>query len=97
MKIPKKSNIERHFKTFHLNFDADYPVRSEIRKKKISSLKPAIIKQQSFFAKPMEQSKAATTASFKISYLLAKKKKTIYRWGFNKTSQVLKDSNINQK
>lgn len=73
--IPKKSNIERHFKTVHTNFDSDYPMNSEIRRKKIISLKSSITNQQSFFTKPLQQHKAATIASYKISHLLAKNKK----------------------
>ncbi|GFQ69951.1 general transcription factor II-I repeat domain-containing 2-like protein [Trichonephila clavata] len=73
--ITKKSNIERHFKTVHTNFDSDYPMNSEIRRKKIIPLKSSITNQQSFFTKPLQQHKAARIASYKISHLLAKNKK----------------------
>ncbi|KAH1028586.1 hypothetical protein HUJ05_001927 [Dendroctonus ponderosae] len=74
--IPKKTNIERHFKAVHTNFDSDYAMNSEIsEKEKKSSLKSSITNQQSFFTKPLQQHKAATIAAYKISHLLAKNEK----------------------
>ena len=73
--VPKRSNVERHFKSIHGNFNSEFPLKSEIRKRKIRSLKELVKKQQNFFTKPTQQSKSATVASLKIVHLLAKKKK----------------------
>ncbi|KAG8231732.1 hypothetical protein J437_LFUL012039 [Ladona fulva] len=61
----KKHNVESHFQTIHGTFAKNYPENSEIRKKK-----------QSVFVRPLSKSKNATTASFKIDHLLARKNKT---------------------
>lgn len=73
--IAKKCNVERHFNTNHTNFNTNFPLKSEIRKSKISELKFNLTKQQSLFKKPISQSKKATTASLKITHLLAKRMK----------------------
>jgi hypothetical protein len=31
--VPKKYNVEHHFQTNHSSFDANYPFKSELRKK----------------------------------------------------------------
>ncbi|GFQ74704.1 uncharacterized protein TNCT_143011 [Trichonephila clavata] len=51
-------------------------MNSEIRRKKIISLKSSITNQQSFFTKPLQQHKAAVITSYEISHLLAKNKKS---------------------
>lgn len=73
--IPKKHNVERHFQTTHATFDRNYPLKTEVRKKKINQLKSNLTTQQSVFTRHVEKSKRATIASFKISHILAKKKK----------------------
>ncbi|GFU02048.1 hypothetical protein TNCV_837011 [Trichonephila clavipes] len=37
--LPKKANIERHFKTMHLKYTTDFPIGSELRKVKVHELK----------------------------------------------------------
>ncbi|KAG8234407.1 hypothetical protein J437_LFUL012792 [Ladona fulva] len=71
----KKHNEERHFQTNHGTFATNYPENSEIRKKKVCELESKLSAQQSVFVRPLSKSRNATTASFKIAYLLAKKKK----------------------
>lgn len=73
--LPKKSNIERHFKTVHGSFDKDFPLKSELRKQKLKEYKLQLTGQQSHFIKPIVISKAATVASFRVSQILAKHKK----------------------
>lgn len=73
--IPKKGNIERHFLSLHNKFQTDYPPKSELRKRKVKDLKTQLKNQQNVFKKPILKSQAATTASFKACYLLAKKYK----------------------
>jgi hypothetical protein len=36
--VPKKHDVERHFQTNHSSFDANYPFKYELRKKKIKEL-----------------------------------------------------------
>jgi len=74
--LPKRGNLERHFKTIHKTFAVDYPLDSELRKCKIMELKTCLSSQQSFFTKLTSKSKAATAASFRVSYILAKNKKS---------------------
>ncbi|KAG8222197.1 hypothetical protein J437_LFUL001289, partial [Ladona fulva] len=71
----KKHNVKHHFQTNHGTFATNYPENPEIRKNKVCELKPKPSAQQSVFARPISKSKNATTASFKIAHLLAKKKK----------------------
>ncbi|XP_023225070.1 zinc finger BED domain-containing protein 5-like [Centruroides sculpturatus] len=73
--VPKKHNVECHFLTIHATFNINYPLKSEIRKKKIDQLKSNLFAQQSVFTRPALRSKNATIASLKISHILAKKKK----------------------
>lgn len=73
--IPKKGNIERHFTTVHRGFQSEAPVGSELRKKKLSSLKSKLQLQQSCFVKPVETALAANVASFHVSQVLMKHKK----------------------
>ena len=37
--VLKKHNVEQHFQTIHATFDVNYPLKSGVRKKKISQLK----------------------------------------------------------
>lgn len=71
--IAKKGNLERHFLSLHNKHQTDYPPNSELRKRKVRDLKTQLTNQQSIFKKPILKSQAVTTASFKVSYLLAKK------------------------
>lgn len=73
--LPKKANVERHFKTTHIKYSTDFPVGSEIRRLKVRELKNSLCTQQSFFTKPDTKSKAATLASFVVTELLIKRKK----------------------
>ena len=73
--IPKKGNLQRHYHTNHKKFETDYPPKSEQRKIQLAKLTNDLKKEQSIFTKPILQSKAATTASFRVSYVLAKHKK----------------------
>ncbi|XP_047020709.1 general transcription factor II-I repeat domain-containing protein 2A-like isoform X2 [Helicoverpa zea] len=71
--IPKKGNLERHFNTMHSKYQTDFPPNSEIRKSKLQSLKLQLKVQENMFSGPIEQSKAATEASFQVSYRIAQK------------------------
>lgn len=73
--LPKKGNVERHFRTLHNKYEIDYPQNSELRKVKIIQLKTGLAAQQSVFTKQTSKSKAATIASLRVSHILAKTKK----------------------
>ncbi|RVE42541.1 hypothetical protein evm_012821 [Chilo suppressalis] len=71
--MPKKGNLERHFNTMHSKYQTDFPPNSEIRKSKLQALKSQLKVQENMFSGPIEQSKAATEASFQVSYRIAQK------------------------
>lgn len=73
--VGKKCNIERHFTTNHKKYDIEYPPTSNLRKCKLKEMKTALTAQQSLFIRPVNSSKAATIASFKIAHILAMHKK----------------------
>jgi hypothetical protein len=74
--VPKKHNVERHFKANQSSFVANYPFKSELRKKKKQELKSKLLDQQSIFTTPAVKCKYAAIPSLKIAHLLAKKEKT---------------------
>ena len=65
--------MERHFLTSHNKYQTDYPPNSELRKCKVKDFKTQLANRQNVFKKLTLKSQAVTTASFKVSYLLAKK------------------------
>lgn len=71
----KKGNVERHFSTCHSKYKSDYPASSELRKAKIKELKLCLKTQQSFFTKPVLKHEAANIASFRVSKLIAQRKR----------------------
>lgn len=73
--VAKKHNLERHYNTNHPSFDVNYPLNSDLRKTKIDNLKSMLSNQQTFLKKAVNKNINATISSFKISHLLAKRKK----------------------
>ena len=73
--IPKKGNVERHFRTAHKNYDTNFPPKSELRKRKVKELK-CQLSGQSFFSELTSKAKATTEASFRVSHLIVKNKKS---------------------
>ncbi|KAK9702553.1 hypothetical protein QE152_g29870 [Popillia japonica] len=73
--LPKRANVERHFKTTHSKYATDFLFGSEIRKVKVREVKSSVSAQQSFCTKPDLKSKAATLASFAVTEILIKRKK----------------------
>uniref|UniRef100_A0A669C9P0 HAT C-terminal dimerisation domain-containing protein n=1 Tax=Oreochromis niloticus TaxID=8128 RepID=A0A669C9P0_ORENI len=74
--MPKKGNVERHFRTVHGKYDTTFPPKSELRKKKVKELKSQLSGQQSFFTQQTSKAKAATKASFRVSHIIVKNKKS---------------------
>uniref|UniRef100_A0A3B3HZV5 Uncharacterized protein n=1 Tax=Oryzias latipes TaxID=8090 RepID=A0A3B3HZV5_ORYLA len=73
--VPMRHNVERHFKTCHKNFDANYPPGSALRTEKARGLKAALDMQRTFFTRPAKKSHNATEASFRAAHFLIKNKK----------------------
>ncbi|XP_061450843.1 general transcription factor II-I repeat domain-containing protein 2-like isoform X2 [Rhineura floridana] len=73
--VSKKHNVQRHYERNHGSFAKDYPLDSELRKKKVSEMKSKLAIPPSPTTRPVVQSKNNTMASFKIASLLAKRKK----------------------
>lgn len=74
--ILKKGYVEWHFWTVHKNYDTDFPLKSEQRKRKVEELKSQLFGQQSFFSQLTTKAKAATEASFRASHIIFKHKKS---------------------
>ncbi|XP_061525889.1 zinc finger protein 25-like [Phycodurus eques] len=73
--LPKKGNVERHFRTVHGKYDTDFPPKSELRKRKVKELKSRLSGEQSFFTQHTSKAQAATEASFRVSHVIVKNKK----------------------
>ena len=58
------------------NYDTNFPPKSELRKKKVKELKCHLSGQQSLFSQHTSKVKAATEASFRVSHLIEKNKKS---------------------
>ena len=74
--IPKKGNVERNFRTLHGKYDTEFLPKSELRKTKVKELKSQLLGQQSFFTQATSKAKAATEASFRVSHIIVKNKKS---------------------
>jgi hypothetical protein len=73
--VSKQYNVERHFMTMHKDYVSKYPDNSEIRRNFVEDLKRNLRSRQAIFSKPVNKANAATIASYKITEILAKKKK----------------------
>lgn len=92
--LPKKANVERHFRTVHKKYEEDYPPGTELRKAKVRQLKSQLSVQQSFLTKFNTNSRTATIASYKAAEILIKHKKPfedgeIWKEAFIKSAEVL--------
>ncbi len=74
--IPKKGNVEQHSRTVNKNYDTDYLLKSELRKRKVRELKSQSSRRQSFFSQLTSKAKAATEASFRVCHTIIKHKKS---------------------
>lgn len=73
--LAKKGNLEWHFKTVHRGCERDFPAKTPLRITKVQDSK-AELAAQSVFTKLNTQGRATTIASYCISLVLAKHKKT---------------------
>ena len=74
--VPKRHNVERHFKTCHRNFDVNYPPGSALRTEKAHGLKASLDKQRTLFTKVKKKLQNATEALFRAAHCLIKNKET---------------------
>jgi len=51
-------------------YTKDFPVQSELRKKKLEKLKSQLATQQSIFTKPNTRGEAAKVASYRVCHIL---------------------------
>ncbi|XP_008185363.1 SCAN domain-containing protein 3-like [Acyrthosiphon pisum] len=75
LSIFKRGNIERHYRTKHADFDLKFPTHSSLRQDKLKTMKLKLNQEQSVFKNPNKLAQNVTIASFKVAYLLAKKRK----------------------
>ncbi|KAG8451802.1 hypothetical protein GDO86_003847 [Hymenochirus boettgeri] len=73
--LAKKGNVERHFKMLHSKTDTDFPLKSNLRKQKVQQLKHMLLTQQKMFTRPAEKNIATTVASYRVSQVIARRKK----------------------
>ncbi|KAE9521271.1 hypothetical protein AGLY_018334 [Aphis glycines] len=74
LSIFKRGNIERHYRTKHADFDLKFPTDSSLRQDKQKTMKLKLNQEQSDFKNPNKLAQNVTIVSFKVAYLLAKKK-----------------------
>lgn len=92
--LPKKGNVERHFRSMHKGFNDEFPLGSEIRKVKVEEMMRSTSTQQLFFTRENSKTKNATLASFKVAEILMKNKKSfedgeLVKEAFVKAGEVL--------
>jgi hypothetical protein len=73
--VVKKYNVEQHFQQVHKELNKKYPIGSSLRTEYISKQKAALSSQKNFFVKKKEEMTNMMTASYRISLLLAQKKR----------------------
>ncbi|XP_068191985.1 zinc finger BED domain-containing protein 5-like isoform X1 [Antennarius striatus] len=69
---PTRGNVERHYRTVHRDCDTEFPLESELRKRKVQELKCQMSEEESFFLQPISKAKAATEASVRMSRFIFK-------------------------
>ena len=72
--VPKRYNVERHFKTCHGKFDVNYPPGSILRTEKAHELKVSLDKQRTVFTKAIKKSQ---NAKFGAAHFLIENKKAL--------------------
>ena len=70
----KKEGVKRHYETNHQKFSSDFPLKSEVRKLKIQSLKLNLSGQQTLLTSFRKEADIATEASFLIAWNIARAK-----------------------
>ena len=68
--------MERHFLTVRGKYDTDIPPKSVLRNKRMKEIKSLLSGQQSFFTQQISNAKAANQASFWVSHVIVKNRKS---------------------
>ncbi|XP_071055046.1 EPM2A-interacting protein 1-like [Onthophagus taurus] len=84
----KVGNLKRHYEKLHSEFISEYPAKSELRIKKLQSLKSSINNQGNFMSKFTEESKCVTEVSFKIAWNIARAKRPYTEGDFIKQNII---------
>ncbi|XP_063610390.1 general transcription factor II-I repeat domain-containing protein 2A-like [Penaeus indicus] len=71
----KRGNLERHLRTTHASFNQTFPLKSNLRKKKIEELSSHIAGQQRLIHRTSTVAENLTEATYEIAWILAKHKK----------------------
>ena len=64
----KASNLKHHCETDHKNFSYDFPVKSELRKTKLTVLKSPLNSQRTLLTMLSKEADTTTEASFVMSW-----------------------------
>ncbi|KAJ8363603.1 hypothetical protein SKAU_G00124340 [Synaphobranchus kaupii] len=75
LSVCKEYNLRRHFKTTHANFDATFPPDSTARRQKILGLTSCYEQRRRTLFRVCTEQERATSASLRVAWILAKKKK----------------------
>ena len=78
--LSKKCNLERHYKQKHVitkdKYDERFPPKTALRRAQLQKLKVAYGEQKATFTRPVTKAQAATVASYRVSHVMAKNKKS---------------------
>ena len=72
--ITKRVNMKRHHETRHSNFSNNYPLKSALRRSKLTELKSLLNSQQTLIKTFNNEDDTTTEASFIISWNIARAK-----------------------
>ncbi|KAK0138833.1 General transcription factor II-I repeat domain-containing protein 2 [Merluccius polli] len=67
--LPKKGNLERHFKTVYKSYDTNFPAKSPLRARKVQELKSQLATQQSVFTRPNSKTSSRVLAKRKKPFM----------------------------
>ena len=71
----KALNLQRHFRSLHANINREFPKGTELRKRKLITLKSQAEKQIQVFQKFTKHSETVTLASYQVAWNIARAKK----------------------
>jgi len=75
LSIFKRGNIKSYYRTKHADFDLKIPMNSSIRQDKLKTMILKMNREQFVFKNQNKLAQNVTISSFKVVYLLVKKKK----------------------
>lgn len=84
----KVGNLRRHYEKSHSDFSDHFPEKSELRSKKIKSLKSSLNSQVNFMTKFTRESKSLSLASFMMSWNIARDKRPYTEGDFIKKNML---------